>query len=101
MPFNREEYARWCAQASNEQLQEDYNKYTRQVATGASATGIGLALSVFTLGVSLLGSAGGSAMAANAGIKRDIIKTELTSRDRVTLTRGSDIARGFSRGFGV
>jgi hypothetical protein len=98
MPFIPDPYRRWCSNASTAQLEADLRSYTKQVAAGAAGAGTGLALSIFTFGISLIGTAAGTAMAANAGQKMEIIKDELRRREHTTLIRGTDLASGFGSG---
>ena len=102
--FDFDKYEEWCALRSTSigQLEADHCECTRQVAAGAASAGAGLAFSIITFGISLVGTAAGTAMATNAGKKIEIINRELRKRQqRTALTRGTDIARGFRNGTGA
>lgn len=100
MPFDFEKFEAECRKASDGQLQQLYQKYVRQTTSGSTGTAVGIGLSFFTLGLSLIGSAACSATVANAAAKVDIIKTEMARRNKKNQlsTRARDIFGGIALG---
>src|SRR3954471_15386498 len=91
MPFDFAKYDQKCSQMSPEQLQLEWEHYTRLISgSAASATIAGSAL-VFTAGVSLIGVAIGSAGIHNARKKRKIIDRHLARYREEPTTRKRDL----------
>lgn len=92
MPFDFAEYDYKCSQMSPEQLQREWNHYTRLITGSATSTALsGLAL-LPTLGVSMIGIAIGSSGIHNARKKRDIIDRHLARYGQEHKTRMRDVA---------
>lgn len=87
MPFDFDEYNEKCSQMSLEQLNLEWNHYTRLISGSAASATLGGSALVFTAGVSLIGVAIGSAGFYNARKKRQIIKRHLDQKQPITRKR--------------
>lgn len=80
MPYDFDDYERRAKRFSDKELHDEYNRYIKELST-AGVGGVGGALlAPFTLGLSLLWSAGSIAQSGNAGGKLAIIKNEKARR---------------------
>ncbi|KAK6354149.1 hypothetical protein TWF730_008565 [Orbilia blumenaviensis] len=85
-----EEYDAKCAEMTIEQLQLEWEHYTRVAyGSGTSTAVAGLAIP-FTLGVSILGMIFSAPINHNARKKREIIETHFKSRGETPVTRKRD-----------
>jgi len=91
MPFDYKEYQRKCDSLTAEQLQAEYENYTRQLAGGATSTATSVLLSPFTAGVSLVGIGLSAPRVHNARKKREIIEAGLQARGETHRTRKRDV----------
>jgi hypothetical protein len=101
MPFDFDQYKKECKNMSDAQLQRQKQHYTRVAASCVAGSSGGGALAIFTLGLSLVGSAASIIAAANAGGKLDIIDAEMAARRHYSRTRGRDVAAGLVIGAGT
>lgn len=92
MPFDYEEYKRKCSELSPEELQKEWENYTRQLAGGATSTAGSVLFAPFTAGVSLVGLGLSAPRVHNARKKREIIETYLQAHGTTHHTRKRDIA---------
>ncbi|CAA9958255.1 hypothetical protein PTMSG1_01819 [Pyrenophora teres f. maculata] len=91
MPFDFEKYDQKCSQMSPEQLQLEWDHYTRCLSGAAASATLGGSALVFTAGVSLIGVAIGSAGFHNARKKRQIVKRHLARYREAPTTRRRDV----------
>lgn len=77
---------------TTEQLQREWENYTRQVAGGSTSTAISVGLSPFTAGISLIGLGLSAPRIHNARKKREIIEAGLQARGTTHNTRKRDVA---------
>lgn len=101
MVFDYKRYEAYCALQSTsiKQLNANHGTYIKQIAEGTASAVTGVVLAKLTFGMSLVGTAVGTAMAANAGKKINIIEKELQKRNQpVPVMRGANFAQGFGEG---
>jgi len=91
MPFDFEEYDAKCARMSTQELQLEWEHYTRLISSGAVATTVSSVVSIFTLGTSIGGIAFGSASIHNARKKRATIDKYLAQHNTKHHTRTRDV----------
>ncbi|KAE9369530.1 hypothetical protein N431DRAFT_49787 [Stipitochalara longipes BDJ] len=91
MPFDYEEYQRKCDSLTTDQLQAEYENYTRQLAGGATSTATSVLFSPFTAGISLVGIGLSAPRVHNARKKREIIEAGLQARGETHRTRKRDV----------
>ncbi|RDW82533.1 hypothetical protein BP6252_03645 [Coleophoma cylindrospora] len=91
MPFDYVEYEKKCQELSTEQLQKEWENYTRQLAGGATSTTTSVLFSPLTGGISLIGLGLSAPRVHNARKKRDIIQEKLTERGAIHNTRMRDV----------
>ncbi|KAI2487814.1 hypothetical protein Ptr902_01947 [Pyrenophora tritici-repentis] len=91
MPFDFGKYDEKCSQMSPEQLQLEWEHYTRLISGAAASATLGGSALVFTAGVSIIGVAIGSAGFHNARKKRQIIKRHLARYREAPTTRRRDV----------
>jgi len=110
MPFDFVDYEKKCNGMTTEQLDKEWNNYTRQIAGGSTSTATSVLLSVFTGGVSLIGLGLSAPRIHNARKKREIIQAGLEARGTTHHTRAKDVllpmavvgaAGGITLGLGV
>ena len=92
MPFDFTAYKQKCKSLSIEELQLEWNKYTREKSGGATATTISILFAPITAGVSLIALGLSSPQIHNARKKIEIINAELLSRKSKPRTFLRDIA---------
>lgn len=92
MPFDFADYKSKVNGLTDEQLQREWENYTRQVAGGSTSTAISVGLSPFTAGISLIGLGLSAPRIHNARKKRAIIEAGLQARGTTHNTRKRDIA---------
>lgn len=92
MPFDYEAYSQKCSTMTAPQLQLEWENYTRQLAGGATSTGLAVAFSPITAGVSLVGLGVSAPRVHNARKKRDIIQKYLIAQGATHNTRKRDVA---------
>ncbi|KAK5087197.1 hypothetical protein LTR05_004368 [Lithohypha guttulata] len=91
MPFDFVKYDAKCAAMSAEELQREWEHYTRLISGSATSTAVsGLAMP-FTLGVSSIGVGLASMSIHNARKKREIIDRHLGQRGALHNTRKRDV----------
>lgn len=91
MPFNYAEYQNKTSQMSTEQLQKEWENYTRQIAGGATSTATSVLFSPLTAGISLMGLGLSAPRIHNARRKREIIEKGLQERGSTHDTRTKDV----------
>lgn len=91
MPFDFDEYQKKCNGMTTEQLNEEWDSYTRQIAAGSTSTAASILLSVFTGGVSLVGLGFSAPRIHNARKKRVIIEAGLEARGTTHHTHAKDV----------
>lgn len=91
MPFDYKEYQKKCDGLTTEQLQAEYENYTRQLAGGATSTATSVLFSPFTAGISLVGLGLSAPRVHNARKKREIIEAGLQARGQTHITRKRDV----------
>ncbi|PMD42491.1 hypothetical protein L207DRAFT_581149 [Hyaloscypha variabilis F] len=91
MPFDYREYQRKCDSLTVDQLQAEYENYTRQLAGGATSTATSVLFSPFTAGISLVGIGLLAPRVHNARKKREIIEAGLQARGKTHRTRKRDV----------
>jgi len=92
MPFDYNDYQNKVNTLSNEQLQKEWENYTRQIAGGATSTGAAVLFSPLTAGISLIGLGLSTPRIHNARKKRAIIEKGLQERGATHNTRKRDVA---------
>jgi len=92
MPFNYAEYQAKTSEMSTDQLQKEWENYTRQIAGGATSTATSVLFSPLTAGISLMGLGLSAPRIHNARKKREIIEKGLQERGSTHNTRSRDVA---------
>ncbi|KAK3395117.1 hypothetical protein B0H63DRAFT_492118 [Podospora didyma] len=91
MPFDFKKYDAKCAALSAEELQREWEHYTRLISGAATSTTVsGLAIP-FTLGVSMIGVGMAAPAIHNARKKREIIEKHLQKHGTTHHTRKRDV----------
>ncbi|KAK4164406.1 hypothetical protein QBC43DRAFT_185263, partial [Cladorrhinum sp. PSN259] len=94
MPFDFKKYDEKCAGMNAEELQRQWQHYTRLITGAATSTTVsGLALP-FTAGISVIGVGMAAPAIHNARKKREIIEKHLTLRGTTHNTRKRDVLSG-------
>jgi hypothetical protein len=103
MPFDYNAFQTKCDGLSTEELQKEWENYTRQIAGGATSTAGAILFSPLTAGVSLVGLGLSTPRIHNARKKREIIEASLRSRGATHQTRKRDVLApmAVSGGLGV
>ncbi len=91
MPFDYEKYQNKCDGMTTEQLQKEWENYTRQISSGATGTATSVLFSPLTAGISLVGLGINAPRIHNARKKREIIEAGLQSRGTTHHTRTRDV----------
>lgn len=91
MPFDYEQYQQKCDGLTNEQLQKEWDNYTRQIAGASTSTATSVLFTPLTAGVSLIGLGISAPRIHNARKKRAIIEAGLNARGETTNTRKRDV----------
>lgn len=103
MPFDFKKYDLKCTQMNPEQLQKEWEHYTRLISGAATSTTVsGLALP-FTAGISVIGVGMAAPAIHNARKKREIIEKHLKNHSTTHNTRAKDVlgSMAFSGTLGV
>jgi hypothetical protein len=87
MPFDFKDYEKKCRTMSSEELQMEWENYTRQIAGASTSTAASILLSVPTCGISLIGIGLSAPRLHNARKKRAIIEESLEARGTTAVTR--------------
>ncbi|KAK0644265.1 hypothetical protein B0T16DRAFT_313919, partial [Cercophora newfieldiana] len=91
MPFNFQEYDGKCAAMTPDELQREWQHYTRLISSASTSTAVsGLALPL-TCGVSLIGVGMAAPAIHNARKKREIIERHLQRHGTTHNTRKRDV----------
>ncbi|KAK3325936.1 hypothetical protein B0H66DRAFT_549795 [Apodospora peruviana] len=94
MPFDFKKYDQKCVGMSPEELQREWQHYTRLISGSATSTAVsGLAIPL-TAGVSLIGVGMAAPAIHNARKKREIIEKHLQTRGTTHNTRKRDVLSG-------
>lgn len=102
MPLDFDSYRFWCSYQNSFVLQKEWEKYTREAASGSAGTVVGFGLAPFTFGLSALFGVGiGGIKMANAVKKLSIVERELNSRGLKPRIRKRDIFGGYGIGLTV
>ena len=91
MPFDFKSFEQKCSAQTVEELQKEWEHYTRLVSGAATSTAISGAAVPFTLGVSVIGIALAAPAIHNARKKREIIEKHLNSLGVTHYTRKRDV----------
>ncbi|PBP20804.1 hypothetical protein BUE80_DR008495 [Diplocarpon rosae] len=91
MPFNFNTFQAKCEDLTPEELQREWNNYTRQFSSGATSAATAVAFAPLTAGVSLLGLGFSAPRVYNARRKRDIVEGELQAHGKTHTTRKRDV----------
>lgn len=92
MPFDFEAYDTKCQGFTPDELQREWQHYTRLISGAATSTAVSGIAIPFTLGISLIGVALAAPSIHNARKKRAIIKKHLNKHDMTHRTRFRDVA---------
>ncbi|KUJ16451.1 uncharacterized protein LY89DRAFT_685416 [Mollisia scopiformis] len=91
MPFDYEAYQKKCNVMTAEQLQKEWENYTRQISAGATGTATSVLLMPYTAGISLVGLGVSAPRIHNARKKMEIIEAGLQARGASPHTRKRDV----------
>ncbi|POS84681.1 hypothetical protein EPUL_006479, partial [Erysiphe pulchra] len=91
MPFDFAAYKKKCDGFTTEELQVEWENYTRQLVGGATLTASSILLSPMTSGISLIGTVISVPQLANARKKRAIVGNKMYSYGVVPHTRKRDL----------
>ena len=97
-PFEYNEYRADCLRFTDEQLQQEFQRYNSMMGSSSATMGVGIGLAMFTFGLSLIGTAGGAATARNATKKMQIIEEECNKRGISPVFRKRDFFKGYGVG---
>ena len=91
MPFDFDAYQKKCNGMTTEELNKEWDNYTRQIAGGSTSTATSILLSGITGGVSLIGLGFSAPRIHNARKKREIIQAGLDARGTTHHTHAKDV----------
>jgi hypothetical protein len=91
MPFDYDSYQEKCDGMTAEQLQKEWENYTRQMSAGATSTATSILFMPFTAGLSVVGVGLSAPRIHNARKKREIIEAGLKARGTTHKTRAGDV----------
>jgi hypothetical protein len=91
MPFDYDKYQEKCDGMTAEQLQKEWENYTRQMSAGATSTATSILFMPLTAGLSVVGVGLSAPRIHNARKKREIIEAGLQARGTTHKTRAGDI----------
>ncbi|KAH8745328.1 hypothetical protein F5882DRAFT_232868, partial [Hyaloscypha sp. PMI_1271] len=91
MPFDYAKYQEKCNGMSAEELQKEWENYTRQISAGATSTATSVLLMPVTGGISAVGLGLSAPRIHNARKKREIIEAGLKARGTTHRTRTGDV----------
>ncbi|KAH7116551.1 hypothetical protein B0J13DRAFT_599993 [Dactylonectria estremocensis] len=103
MPFDFKKYDEKCNGLTPEELQREWQHYTRLISGAATSTAVSGIAVPFTLGVSTIGVAMAAPAIHNARKKREIIEKHLNKHAATHVTRKRDVlgSMAFSGTIGV
>jgi len=91
MPFDYDSYQEKCDGMTTEQLQKEWENYTRQMSAGATSTATSIIFMPLTAGLSVVGVGLSAPRIHNARKKREIIEAGLKARGTTHKTRTGDV----------
>lgn len=91
MPFKYTKYQQKCSSMTTEQLNKEWENYTRQISSGATGTTTSVLAAPFTAGISLVGLGVSAPQIHNARKKREIIEAALQNQGTTHHTRTRDV----------
>lgn len=91
MPFDYDTYQKKCNVMTKEQLQKEWENYTRQISAGATGTATSVLLMPYTGGLSAVGLGVSAPRIHNARKKREIIEASLQAQGATPHTRKRDV----------
>jgi hypothetical protein len=91
MPFDYDKYQARCNGMSTEELQKEWENYTRQMSSGATSTATSILFMPLTGGISVVGVGLSAPRIHNARKKREIIEAGLKARGTTHHTRTADV----------
>jgi hypothetical protein len=91
MPFDYDKYQEKCNGMTTEQLQKEWENYTRQMSSGATSTATSILFMPVTGGFSAVGIGLSAPRIHNARKKREIIEAGLKARGTTHHTRTGDV----------
>ena len=91
MPFNYQEFSAKCDKMTIEELNHEWNVYTRHISGGATSTAMSVTFAPITAGASLLGLGLSGPRIHNARKKRAIIEAHLQALGTTHDTRKRDV----------
>ena len=91
MPFDYDKYREKCNGMTAEQLQKEWENYTRQISAGATSTATSILFMPVTGGASVVGVGLSAPRIHNARKKREIIEAGLKARGTTHHTRKGDV----------
>ena len=91
MPFDYKNYQEKCNGMTAEELQKEWENYTRQISAGATSTATSVLLMPLTGGISAVGLGVSAPRIHNARKKREIIEAGLRARGTTHHTRTGDV----------
>ncbi|KAI9052428.1 hypothetical protein LZ554_003774 [Drepanopeziza brunnea f. sp. 'monogermtubi'] len=91
MPFDFNTYRAKCEHLSPEELDREWQSYTRQISGGATLSASAVILSPFTQGISLVGLGYAVPRMHNARKKMQIVESNLNTHGQVPVTRKRDV----------
>ena len=91
MPFDYANYQAKCNGMTAEELQKEWENYTRQISSGATSTATSILLMPLTAGISAVGLGISAPRIHNARKKREIIEAGLRARGTTHHTRTGDV----------
>ncbi|KAJ9664042.1 hypothetical protein H2198_000545 [Neophaeococcomyces mojaviensis] len=91
MPFDFKKFDVKCASMSIDELQREWEHYTRLISGSATSTAVSGAAIPFTLGVSVIGVGLAAPAIHNARKKREIIERHLNRHGTTHVTRKRDV----------
>ncbi|KAI5922463.1 hypothetical protein F4810DRAFT_673876 [Camillea tinctor] len=91
MPFDFKKYDEKCAGLTAEQLQLEWNHYTRLITSASTSTAVSSAAVPATFGVSAVGVVLAAPALHNARKKRTIIERHLQTHNTTHITRARDV----------
>ncbi|KAK2031018.1 hypothetical protein LX32DRAFT_671974 [Colletotrichum zoysiae] len=91
MPFHFDEYEERCNSLTPEELQREWEKYTRLISSASTSTALNGVALPFTLGISIIGIGLAAPYIHNARKKREIIERQLQKHGSTHHTRMRDV----------
>jgi hypothetical protein len=83
MPFDFNSYTDWCEVQTDNDLQEEYQKYVKLTAQGSTGIAVSVGLGLITFGLAtIFGVAAAEATVLNASVKIRIIRDEMERRKK-------------------